>query len=109
MSSTELLVSLAEISVALLGFAAIVSVLRGRSHDWRPDGRFWVMVALGVSNFSLALLPLPFIMAAVRPSLTWGVASTSLVVVVGVNALVTVRVYGLARSFVRSTGLLRRP
>jgi len=92
-----LLVSLAEIAVALLGFAAIVSVFRGRTGDWRPEGRFWIMVALGFSNFVLALLPIPFLVATARPGVTWGVCSATLALVVVGNAILAVRVYGLGR------------
>jgi len=96
-SRTDLLVSLAEIAVALLGFAAIVSVFRGRDGGWRPEGRFWVMVTLGFSNFVLALLPIPFLAATARSGVTWGVCSASLALVAVGNAILAVRVYGIDR------------
>jgi hypothetical protein len=94
---TDLLVSLAEISVALLGFAAIVSVFSGRDGGWRPEGRFWGMVTLGFSNFVLALMPIPFLAASARPSVTWGICSATLALVAAGNAILAVRVYGIDR------------
>ena len=61
---------MAEVAVALLGFAAIVSVFRQRD-TWRPDGRFWAMVAAGVGTLVFSLLPLPFLFRGIAPASTW--------------------------------------
>jgi hypothetical protein len=70
MNESEVLLSMAEVGVALLGFAAIVSVFRQRD-AWRPDGRFWAMVAAGVGTLLFSLLPLPFLFRRVDPISTW--------------------------------------
>lgn len=68
----DTLLTSAEISAALLGTVAIVSVFRGQT-QWRPEGRFWVMVVLAATTFGLALLPIPFIAAETSAQVTWGV------------------------------------
>ena len=58
MNPTDTLLSLAEISVTLLGFAAIASVFHSRGVEgWRPGARFWGM---GAGTLAAALLPLPW-------------------------------------------------
>ena len=69
-NESDVLLSMAEIGVALLGFAAIVSVFRQRD-TWRPDGRFWAMVAAGVGTLMFSLLPLPFFFGSVATTSTW--------------------------------------
>jgi len=70
MNESDVLLSMAEIAVALLGFAAIVSVFRQRD-TWRPDGRFWAMVTAGVGTLIFSLLPLPFLFGGIAPTSTW--------------------------------------
>jgi len=72
MNESDVLLAMAEVSVALLGFSAIVSVFRQRG-DWRPDGRFWSMVAAGIGTLVFSLLPLPFLFGGVAPTTTWQV------------------------------------
>jgi hypothetical protein len=69
-NESDVLLAMAEIGVALLGFAAIVSVFRQRD-TWRPDGRFWAMVAAGVGTLVFSLLPLPFLFGRIAPISTW--------------------------------------
>ena len=84
----ETLLSSAEISAALLGTVAIVSVFRGGERRWRPEGRFWVMVVLASSTFGLALLPIPFIAAEASPSMTWSIPALFVVAsTIGVTRL----------------------
>ena len=70
MDESDVLLSMAEVAVALLGFAAIVSVFRQRD-TWRPDGRFWAMVAAGIGTLVFSLLPLPFLFGGIAPASTW--------------------------------------
>lgn len=79
MAESDVLLSMAEVAVALLGFAAIVSVFRQRD-TWRPDGRFWAMVAAGTGTLVFSLLPLPFLFGG---SETWRTCS----ILLGVYAL----------------------
>ena len=77
MNESDVLLSMAEVGVALLGFAAIVSVFRQRD-SWRPDGRFWAMVAAGVGILVFSLIPLPFIFGSVAPASTWQICNALL-------------------------------
>lgn len=72
MNDSDVLLGMAEVAVALLGFAAIVSVFRQRD-SWRPDGRFWAMVAAGMGTLVFSLLPLPFLSGRMAPASTWQV------------------------------------
>ncbi len=84
MNPTDTLVSLAEISVTLLGFAAIASVFHSRgAQGWRPDARFWGMVSMGLGTLAFALLPLPFLAAEVNPGVTWRLCSVVLAAAIG--------------------------
>ncbi len=79
MNPTDTLLSLAEISVTLLGFAAIASVFHSRgAQGWRPDARFWGMVTMGLGTLAFALLPLPFLAAELEPGVTWRMCSLAL-------------------------------
>lgn len=77
MNEPDVLLSMAEIAVALLGFAAIVTVFRQRD-TWRPDGRFWAMVAAGIGTLVFSLLPLPFLFGGIAPTSTWQTCCTLL-------------------------------
>jgi hypothetical protein len=84
MNPTDTLLSLAEISVTLLGFAAIASVFHSRgAQGWRPDARFWGMVSMGVGTLAFALLPLPLLAAEVDPGVTWRLCSVALAAAIG--------------------------
>jgi hypothetical protein len=70
MNESDVLLSMAEVGVTLLGFAAIVSVFRQRD-TWRPDGRFWAMVTAGVGTLVFSLLPLPFLFRSIAAASIW--------------------------------------
>ena len=76
MNEPDVLLSMAEVGVTLLGFAAIVSVFRQR--DWHPDGRFWAMVSAGVGTLVFSLFPLPFIFGGIAPASAWLVCNALL-------------------------------
>ena len=78
MTPEGILPTCAEISVALLGFAAIASVFRGGRGVWAPDGRFWNMLALAALTVGGALFPLPLLSASVESSTVWGTSSAVL-------------------------------
>jgi hypothetical protein len=77
MGESDVLLSMAEVAVALLGFAAIITVFRQRD-AWRPDGRFWAMIAAGVGTLVFSLFPLPFLFGGSAPASTWQVCSALL-------------------------------
>jgi len=70
MNEADVLLAMAEVAVALLGFAAIVSVFRQRG-TWRPDGRFWAMIAAGIGTLVFSLLPLPLLFGGITQASTW--------------------------------------
>ena len=52
--------TLAELSVALIGFSALITMFRGGSvHTWEPRPRigFWIIIAYGLGALIFALLP----------------------------------------------------
>jgi hypothetical protein len=75
LSAFEILPAIAEIAIALLGFAAIVSVFHARGASWKPDGRFWSMLQFGFATLAFALLPLPLLSSGVPESTGWAVSS----------------------------------
>lgn len=76
-NEADVLLAMAEVAVALLGFAAIVSVFRQRD-TWRPDGRFWAMVAAGIGTLVFSLLPLPLLFGGMAPASSWQICSVLL-------------------------------
>ena len=77
MTEYELLSAIAEIAVALLGFAAIVSVFQARDNSWAGDGRFWTMVQFGFATFVFALIPLPLLASGIADRTSWAVSSAA--------------------------------
>ena len=63
MDPQSILPASAEISIALLGFAAVASIFRGASGSWNPDARFWIMLAQAFLALTASLLPLPLLAA----------------------------------------------
>jgi hypothetical protein len=52
--------TLAELSLALIGFSALIAMFRGGSvHTWEPRPRigFWIIIAYGLGALAFALLP----------------------------------------------------
>ncbi len=81
MSEFDLLPAIAEIAVALLGFAAIFTVFQERGGSGgTPDGRFWTMLQFGFGTLVFALLPLPFLASGVPEANCWGASSAAFAV-----------------------------
>ena len=60
MDSLVSLDTIAELAVALVGFAAIISVFRaGAIEDWHPRAQLalWIIVSYGMGTLFFALLP----------------------------------------------------
>lgn len=89
MNAQDLLSVSAEISIAILGFAAIASVLRGGQEGVTPDGRFWGMLALAFLSFVASLAPLPFLLAEVNAAHIWGIGSSVLALSMSISAVLT--------------------
>ena len=77
MNEFELLSAIAEIAVALLGFAAIVSVFQAREESWSGDGRFWTMLQFGFATLVFALIPLPLLASGVADETSWAASSAA--------------------------------
>lgn len=78
MDPQSILPASAEISIALLGFAAITSIFRGASGSWSPDARFWIVLAQAFLALASSLLPLPLIAADLKDGVVWGTSSSLL-------------------------------
>jgi len=77
MDESELLLTVAEISVAFAGFASIASIFGRRSghDDARVDsGRLLNMLTTSLTVTGLALLPFVFILMGLRDRWVWGAA-----------------------------------
>jgi hypothetical protein len=95
---TEVLLTIGEISATLAGFAGVVILfLRRDAGRWvaADVSRFAVMLACSLGALVFALLPLPFISAAVSEATTWGTCSAVLAVflasIVGVGVWANIR------------------
>ena len=86
MQDHDVLLTMAEIAVAFIGFAGIVVVFQRREADaWeRTDTqRFWLMVVSALLALVFSLLPLLFIAAGRSSETTWAVCSAAMAVFVG--------------------------
>jgi hypothetical protein len=78
MPRESLLIGLAEVSVALTGFAGIVVFLgRRAAGQWTPSDRtrFTLMIACGLQALLFSLAPLLIWELALDPSATWAASS----------------------------------
>jgi len=74
----ETLLTIAEIAVALAGFASLVSVIGGRRNDASRVSaslRLRAMLEIALRNAAFALLPLPFLQYAPSDPVVWRVSS----------------------------------
>ncbi len=78
MDPQSVLPASAEISIALLGFAAIASIFQGASSSWNPDARFWMMLAQALLALAASLLPLPLLAAELEDAVVWSASSSFL-------------------------------
>ncbi len=81
MEPTATLITLAEVSVAVVGFAGVVSVLRGDSAPGQETMRQWrlrFMVTTGTLAVAFCLLPLPLLAYGVPPGSVWSGAGALL-------------------------------
>jgi hypothetical protein len=80
MDQSDALFTIAEISVALAGFAGLVSVLgRGRNRESAiaDSLRLQNMLEMALLNAAFALLPLPLLVPTAPGPEVWGVASAA--------------------------------
>jgi len=75
MENSDVLIGLAQIAIAIVGFSGLVSVFRSANRAWRPDARFWAMITESSGTLVFAVLPLPFIQSGIAPEYTWSICS----------------------------------
>jgi len=74
----ETLLTIAELAVALAGFASLVSVIGGRPNDASRVSaslRLRAMLEIALRNAVFALLPLPFLQFAPSDPVVWRISS----------------------------------
>ncbi len=78
---TEVLSTIAEISIAFLGFTGVVGVFAGRERQaFAVSLHVWVMVAFGLATLLLALLPFVLHHLGVKQPSLWAVCSAAVVI-----------------------------
>jgi hypothetical protein len=74
----DTLLTIAELAVALAGFASLVSVIGGRQNDTSrvvASLRLKTMLEVAFRNAAFALLPLPFLQLAASDPMVWRISS----------------------------------
>ena len=76
MEIQELLIGLAQIAIALIGFSGLVFIFRGRGDKtWRPGNRFYTLITTGSGCLIFSLLPLAFLHGGMSSFVTWSACS----------------------------------
>lgn len=85
MEHSDTLLTIAELAVALAGFASLVSIIGRRRNDATRDSfRLRMMLEVSFRNALFALLPLPFLQLAPSDPIIWRISSgLYLVAIVG--------------------------
>lgn len=94
MAPGDTLLTIAEIAIALAGFASLVSVIGRRSSDTaRATGslRLRLMLEVSFRNAAFALLPLPFLQIVPSDPMLWRVFSGLYLVVTMIHVAVRLR------------------
>jgi hypothetical protein len=91
--STDLILTLAEVSIAYVGFAAIFGILSTRTRAWSPELRFMFRALIEVGIFSLYLSIIPHTLSffGVMGSYLW--MYSSIAALVGGILMGTARIY----------------
>jgi hypothetical protein len=86
MEGSDVLIVIAEVSVAFAGFAGIVAVFRQRGlEEWAPVDavRFRFMVECSLTTILFALLPFVFHHLGASPTATWSACSALMAAAIG--------------------------
>ena len=89
MESHDVLLTMAELAVAFIGFAGLVVVFQrrqGEAWDQNDVLRFWLMIVAGLLALVFSLLPLLFIAAGRSAESTWAICSGAMAVFLAINA-----------------------
>jgi hypothetical protein len=90
----DILLTIAEIAIALAGFASLISVIGRRSSDTaRATGslRLRLMLEVSFRNAAFALLPLPFVQIAPSDPMLWRIFSGLYLVVTTIHVAIRLR------------------
>lgn len=105
MEAAEVLLTIAEVSVAFAGFTGIVAVIgRRAAGEWRTADllRFWQMIEVSLLGLIFALVPFLFYYAGLSPASTWAASSGMLALASGIQmiraAIRTLKAFGTDRS-----------
>jgi hypothetical protein len=76
----DALATIAELAVALTGFAGLLVALRAARRPWTPIeiAAIRILLVSSVSSFAFALLPLPMLLGSLAASATWSVSALAL-------------------------------
>ena len=94
MEHRDTLLTIAEIAVALAGFASIVSVIARRADEKSrvaDSYRLRLMLEVALRNAAFAVLPLPFLQLVPADPVLWRIASGFYVVAALVHGLIRLR------------------
>ena len=94
MEHDDTLLTIAEIAIALAGFASLISVIGRRSNDTaRATGslRLRLMLEVSFRNTAFALLPLPFVQVAPSDPMLWRIFSGLYLVVTTIHVAIRLR------------------
>jgi len=94
MEHRDTLLTIAEIAVALAGFASIVSVIARRADDssrTADAARLRMMLEVALRNAGFAVLPLPFLQLAPSDPTVWRISSGVYVVVALIYGAIRLR------------------
>lgn len=94
MEGNDVLLTTAELALALGGFGGVVAAFRGRSVGWNPIEvvRFRALIIISLTSALFALLPFPLFHAGFEPATMWATASL-LVAAATLIALVVMLIY----------------
>lgn len=94
MERRDTLLTIAEIAIALAGFASIVSVIAQRAEESSrvaDSHRLRLMLEVALRNAGFAVLPLPFLSVASSDPIAWRAASGLYLVVALVHGVVRLK------------------
>ena len=101
MEGSDVLLAIAEVSIALAGFTSVVAVLGKRSYgDWSPEDtmKLWLMLEYSFATLFLALIPFVPHSLGLPGSPTWIVSSSVMALfLIGHQLVAGPRILRLAR------------
>jgi hypothetical protein len=76
MDGTNVLIGLADVSVAILGFSGLIHIFRPNPHEWAARrSALSANIKLAAGALIFAVLPLPFVESGLPSEFTWAICS----------------------------------